>query len=102
MSDAIAYSALISACEKGKQIEKALEVFQNALDPRPSQQSYKAILNCLYESKQLAIARRIFDGMDEWTRTHRFVLNMMQAYYNAVDFEMVVDVYMTYNDLEVT
>ena len=91
-----AHNAMISLFGASGQWEKALEVFENALDPRPSQQSYKAILNCLYESKQLAIARRIFDGMDEWTRTHRFVLNMMQAYYNAVDFEMVVDVYMTY------
>ena len=91
-----AHNAMISLFGASGQWEKALEVFENALSSPPSRQSYTTILNCLYESKQLAVARGIFDGMDEWTRTNRFVLNMMQAYYNAVDFEKVVDVYMTY------
>ena len=59
----ITYSALISACEKDQQWQKALSLFREI--ERPSVVTYNATITALEKGLQLKRALDLFNGMRE-------------------------------------
>ena len=61
----ITYSALISACEKGPQPERALDVFEvmQRQDVVPDVIIYSALISACEKSKQPECALQIFEAM---------------------------------------
>jgi pentatricopeptide repeat domain-containing protein 1 len=65
MPNVITYNALISACEKGKQPERALEVFE-AMQRQgvvPGVITYSALISACGKGKQPAWALEVFEAM---------------------------------------
>ena len=62
VSNEVPYNALISACEKGKQPEQALEVFRELLWQSlvPDEVTYNALVGACVKSKQPERARDVF------------------------------------------
>ena len=69
--DVITYSALISACEKGKQPDRALELFEAMKQQGviPNTITYSALISACEKGKQLERALEFFEP----TRRQRVV-----------------------------
>ena len=65
MPNVYTYSALISACEKGKQPERALELFEamQRQDKVPSVITYNALISACEKGKQPEQAFEVFKAM---------------------------------------
>ena len=63
----ITYNAVISACEKGKQPERALEILDKMQQQRivPNIITYSALISACEKGKQPERALEIFDKMEE-------------------------------------
>ncbi len=65
--DEITYSALINACQKGKQPERALELFEAMKQQGivPDEITYSALLSACEKGKQTVRALELFEAMKQ-------------------------------------
>ena len=63
--DLITYSALVSTCEKGKQPERALKLFEEMRLPGfvPDVITYSALISACEKGKQPERALKLFEAM---------------------------------------
>ena len=61
----VSYSALISACEKGKELRRAFDVFARMLRQalKPNMVSYNALISACEKGQQTEIALKVFRAM---------------------------------------